>query len=50
MKKDEEKEQFARIISVEDPIMAVTEKHEEEAKELGKRNIEELLLYAVQKL
>ncbi len=29
VKKDEEKEQFARIISVEDPIMAVTEKHEE---------------------
>ncbi|WDC91271.1 helix-turn-helix domain-containing protein [Priestia megaterium] len=29
VKKSEEKEQFARIISVEDPIMAVTEQHEE---------------------
>ncbi|MBU8690788.1 helix-turn-helix domain-containing protein [Priestia megaterium] len=29
VKKDEVKEQFARIISVEDPIMAVTEQHEE---------------------
>lgn len=29
MKKDEEKEQGARIISLEYPIMAVTEQHEE---------------------
>ncbi|GAB1810405.1 helix-turn-helix domain-containing protein [Priestia megaterium] len=29
VKKGEEKEQFARIISVEDPIMVVTEQHEE---------------------
>ncbi|MGG1073839.1 helix-turn-helix domain-containing protein [Priestia megaterium] len=29
VKKGQEKEQFARIISVEDPIMAVTEQHEE---------------------
>ncbi|MCM3068450.1 helix-turn-helix domain-containing protein [Priestia flexa] len=29
VKKREEKEQFARIISVEDPIMAITDQHEE---------------------
>ena len=29
VKKDEEKEQFARVISVEDPITVVTEQHEE---------------------
>ncbi|MCP1452382.1 hypothetical protein [Priestia megaterium] len=29
VKKGEEKKQHARIISVEDPIMAVTEQHEE---------------------
>lgn len=32
MKKDEEKEQFARSISVEDLVMVAKEKHEEEAK------------------
>jgi len=36
VKKEEEKEQFARIISIENPIMAVTEQHE-------KVTLEELL-------
>ncbi|UYP07235.1 helix-turn-helix domain-containing protein [Priestia megaterium] len=42
VKKGEEKEQFARIISVEDPIMAVTEQHEEMTlEELLHRGFEE---------
>ncbi|MGG1369978.1 helix-turn-helix domain-containing protein [Priestia megaterium] len=42
VKKGEEKEQFARIISVEDPIMAVTEQHEEiTLEELLHRGFEE---------
>ncbi|MGR6341720.1 helix-turn-helix domain-containing protein [Priestia megaterium] len=42
VKKDEIKEHFARIISVEDPIMAVTEQHEEiTLEELLHRGFEE---------
>lgn len=41
MKKDEEKEQGARIISLEYPIMAVTEQHEEIT--LEELTLEELL-------
>ncbi|WP_456318442.1 hypothetical protein [Priestia megaterium] len=44
MKKDEEKEQFARSISVEDLIMVVKEKHEEEAKKLEKTHQKILFL------
>ncbi|MGG3182684.1 hypothetical protein ABEQ41_31180 [Priestia megaterium] len=44
VKEDEEKEQFARSISVEDLIMVVKEKHEQEAKELEKTHQKILFL------
>ncbi|MHC5531481.1 hypothetical protein [Priestia megaterium] len=44
MKKEEEKEQFARSISVENLIMVVKEKYEQEAKKLEKTHQKILFL------
>jgi len=44
VKKDKEKEQFTRSISVEELIMVVKEKHEEKAKKLEKTHQKILFL------